>query len=66
MAEETSYAAKCPKCGKENRITNAYFIVDSGGYQKCYNCGNRFYANKPDSPFKKPNEVEAYKIAKTD
>lgn len=60
MAETTIYAVKCPNCGKEIKITNVYFRVDEGGYERCIYCGERFYANKPNSPFRKPGEAEAY------
>ena len=60
MAETTIYAVKCPNCGKEIEITNPYFAADQGGYVRCLYCGKRFYANKPNSPFRKPGEAEAY------
>ena len=66
MAETTIYAVKCPNCGKENKITNVYFMADEGGYERCLYCGKRFYTNKPNSPFKKPGEAEAYEKNKAE
>ena len=60
MAETTINAEKCPNCGKENKITNVYFEADQGGYVRCLYCDKRFYANKPNSPFRKPGEAEAH------
>ena len=61
MKDSSVYYWKCPKCGKEQKVTSAYFTTDCGCYEKCCECGNRVHCIHPVRPLKKKDgEVTAY------